>query len=171
MDDMDDIELTETQKQITDVLERTIRRFNKNERYLMENKLCERCICAQFAMYLNRSIRRSCFTGYAIDVEYDRGMGGNDAGKKRLFGFDTYLDLIVHKRGYDPITGYDNLFAIEMKWQGEPFESDKDRLRALVDNQYGFNYAAGFAIRIICDDNRSIYELKIEEPFYNRTHQ
>lgn len=159
--------MTEKQKQIEQLLQRTIKLFNKKEQYLIKNNLCERCICARFAMYLERVLSRSVFRDYTTDVEYDRGMGGNDYGKKKLFGHDAYLDLIVHKRGYDESIGYDNLFAIELKWQGEDFNQDKTRLLALVDNENGFNYRAGYAIRIYNDTPDSIGRLMIEDAFYN----
>ena len=159
--------MTGKQQEITELLQRTIDRFNRKEQYLIENDLCERCICARFAMYLERTVSRSIFRSYTTDVEYDRGMGGNGYGKKRVFGHDVYLDIIVHKRGYDDLIGYDNLFALELKWQGEDFDQDKKRLRALVDNENGFNYRAGFAIRIIRNAPNDIPGLKIEDAFYN----
>lgn len=159
--------MTGKQQQIKQLLQRAIKHFNKKEQYLIKNNLCERCICARFAMYLERVLSRSVFRGYTTDVEYDRGMGGNDYGKKRVFGHDAYLDLIVHKRGYDESIGYDNLFAVEFKWQWNDFDQDKERLRALVDNKNGFGYRAGFAIRISYDPANSIGRLIIENSYYN----
>lgn len=159
--------MTEKQKQIQELVQRTINRFNKQEQYLIKNNLCERCICGRFAMYLERIISRSVFKGYTTDIEYDRGMGGTDYGKKKVFGSDAYLDLIVHKRGYDNEIGYDNLFAIEMKMPGKDFTHDIERLKLLVDNENGFNYRASYAIRIISDPRNSHFKLVIEESFYN----
>ena len=134
---------------------------------MLENDLCERCICARFAMYLERALRFSSFKHYTTDVEYDRGMGGNDYGKKKIYAKDAYLDLIVHKRGKDGFGGYDNLFAIEMKKQGNDFEDDKIRLQYLVDNENGFGYRAGFAIRIVSDKRNNYFALIIESQYYN----
>ena len=159
--------MTEKQEQILNLVERTIRRFNRQEQQLLENDLCERCICARFAMYLERALRFSSFKHYTTDVEYDRGMGGNDYGKKKIYAKDAYLDLIVHKRGKDGFGGYDNLFAIEMKKQGNDFEDDKIRLQYLVDNENGFGYRAGFAIRIVSDKRNNDYALIIESQYYN----
>ena len=161
--------MTEKQHKIIQLLRRAIRNFNKKEQYLIKNRLCERCICARFAMYLERSVSHSFFHDYTTDLEYDKGMGGSDGGKKKIFGHDAYLDLIVHKRGHQnsEVTGYDNLFAIEMKWQGEDFYEDKERLKVLVDNENQFNYRAGFAIRIISNPSISDYRLVIEESFFN----
>lgn len=162
------MKMTGKQQQIEQLLQRTIKHFNKKEQFLIKNNLCERCICARFAMYLERVLSRSVFRDYTTDVEYDRGMGGNDYGKKRVFGHDAYLDLIVHKRGYDESMGYDNLFAVEFKWQGNDFNQDTKRLMALVDNENGFMYRAGFAIRIISSHADSFYGLTIEECYYNQ---
>lgn len=159
--------ITEKQELILALVTSAISSFNKKERYLLENDLCERCICARFAMYIESTLPRSPFKGYTTDVEYDRGMGGNDYGKKKIFSSDAYLDLIVHKRGYDDIVGYDNLFAIEMKKQGNSFEGDNERLQYLVENENGFCYRAGFAIRIVSDKEHGIYELRIESQHYN----
>lgn len=159
--------MTEKQSQLQQLVQNAISHFNANEKYLIENRLCERCICAKFAMYLERVISRSFYRDYTIDVEYDRGMGGNDYGKKRICNHDAYLDLIVHKRGYDEFLGYDNLIAIEMKWQNEDFEEDKERLKILVDNANGFNYRISFAIRIIANPDKNIYKLVIEDCYCN----
>lgn len=159
--------MTEKQTQILYLVERAIRCFNRQEQHLLENDLCERCICARFAMYLERALKRSQFKQYTTDMEYDRGMGGNDHGKKKIYSRDAYLDLIVHKRGHDEIIGYDNLFAIEMKKQGNDFEDDKLRLQYLVDNENGFCYHAGFAIRIVSDKRNNVYALIIESRYYN----
>ena len=112
-------------------------------------------------------VSRSVFKDYTTDVEYDKGMGGNEYGKKKVFGRDAYLDLIVHKRGFDSERGFDNLFAVEMKWQGKDFSCDKERLMALVDNENGFNYRASFAVRILFDECNSVYKLTIEDSYFN----
>ena len=162
--------MTKEQKAIRRILVRAINSFNSHEKYLIENNLCEQCICAKFAMHIEKMLRRSSsFKDYTTDVEYDRGMGGNDAGKKMLNGHFAYLDLVVHKRGYSHVMGYDNLFAIEMKKKDRNFDSDKERLKILVNNDYGFCYKAGFAIIIIADKVSNRYELAIDEngEFYN----
>lgn len=159
--------MTEKQTAIVSVLCRALQRFNRYEVHLIKNDLSERCICSRFALHLEYVLQRSPFSNYVADVEYNRGMGGNDHGKKIISGHDATIDLIVHKRGYNPETGYDNLFAVEMKKQGLPFSDDKRRLQILVDNSYGFGYRAGFAIVIATDEIHDIYELRIDEKFFN----
>lgn len=161
--------MTRKQEEIQQLLIRAINSFNRHERYLIENNLCERCICSRFAMHIEKALCRSSFNEYVTDVEYDRGMGGNEFGKKRLQGHDVYLDLIVHKREYDGVKGFDNLFAVEMKKQGQDFSEDKERLQILVDNENGFCYRAGFAIVIVADRLADKYELELVEDgkFYN----
>lgn len=161
--------MTEKQNCIRNLLIRAINNFNEKEEYIMNNGLCERCICARFAMYLERALHRSIFKEYTTDMEFDRGMGGNDSGKKQLCNHDAYLDLIVHKRGFNHDVGYDNLFAVEMKKQRLDFRDDKERLQILVDNKNGFCYRAGFAIVIAKDVASDRYELVIDQDgeFYN----
>ena len=143
---------------IQELMEEVIRVFNRQEHYLIYNNLCERCINGRFAMYMQYFISNSVLSGYLVDVEWDRGMAGNDCFKKKYKDGDAYLDLIVHKRGYDSISGYDNLIVVEMKKEGPDFEEDKERLRDLASVQYGFGYRAGYALRIkndgiVCEDS------------------
>lgn len=58
--------------------------FNLHERYLLEANLSERCICARFAMYLEKLLPAYQAEGYTVDVEYNRGMDGHDRSPKRL---------------------------------------------------------------------------------------
>ena len=58
--------------------------FNLHERYLLEANLSERCICARFAMYLEKQLPAYQAEGYTVDVEYNRGMDGHDRSPKRL---------------------------------------------------------------------------------------
>jgi len=162
--------MTEKQQNIVSVLNRTICTFNNNEQHLLVNNLSERCICAKFAMYLDRAMRRSPFKGYFVDVEYNRGMGGNDYAKKIIKNSHATLDLIVHKRGTvisKDHMGYDNLFAIEMKKTGRSFSADKERLQLLVNNYYEYCYRASFAVRIVTNKQKGIYKLVIEQEYYN----
>ena len=54
-----------------------------------------------------------------------------------------------------------------MKKQSNDFEDDKIRLQYLVDNENGFGYRAGFAIRIVSDKRNNDYALIIESQYYN----
>ena len=154
------------QEQILNVLNEAIVTFNSNERYLMINDLSERCICSKFASYLERAINKSSFKDYVVDVEYNRGYGGCDHNIKMLFGSRIFVDLIVHKRGYDNLLGFDNLICIEMKKANNTssLAKDKERLKALTDTSNGYDYKAGFML--VIRENA----LEIEELFLNRNY-
>ena len=104
------------EKKLNNLVKKAIDSFNKNDTYLIEHNACERCICARLGYHLQDTVNRSrYFTDYVVDVEYNVGMDGNPYERKRVFGHLTYIDLIVHKRGFDDDSGFDNLIAIEMK--------------------------------------------------------
>ena len=160
--------MTEIQRQITECVESAINEFNRNEQYLISRDLSERCICAKFASYLDRAIAGTRFSEYTVDVEYNRGSRGNEYAAKCLDGRNIVVDLIVHKRGYDTIRGFNNLFCIEMKKGYKPYDisSDKNRLRIMTDSTYGFGYKAGFMVLAMADKARNEYKLIIESRYY-----
>lgn len=160
--------MTGMQSRITACLEEALHKFNQHEQYLISRDLSERCICAKFASYLERTIARSEFREYVVDVEYNRGSKGNERAAKILNGRNIVVDLVVHKRGYDEQVGFDNLFCIEMKkaYKYCNLSSDKHRLRMLTDDSYGFGYKAGFMITAIANKSTSEYKLKIDSSFY-----
>lgn len=161
--------MTETQEKIKSCIDAAIDNFNRNEQYLISRDLSERCICAKFAVYLERVIANSDFCGYAVDVEYNRGNCGNEYAAKCLNGQKIVVDLIVHKRGYDHEAGFDNLICIEMKkaYKRPDLSHDKERLRIMTNRQYGFGYQAGYMIVAAANKRLDEYQLRIEEAFYS----
>lgn len=161
----------EHQKEILKLLLRVIEEFNEQEHFLIEHGLNERCINGRFAMHMERCLRESVFSGYTKDIEVDRGMGGIESLKKKLYDedgkeHDIYLDLIVHKRESDDVIGFDNLFAIEFKMKGEPTSDNHRRLQMLVKDNNLFGYRAGFEI-VIDRFWEQDPKLWIEASFYN----
>ena len=144
-----------------------IRVFNEQERYLIENDLSERCVCARFAMTLSEILRHTQYKEYIVDVEYNRGIDGSERAIKRLCDAMIVVDLIVHKRGYDCKYGSDNLICIEMKKlkNRRGCMSDEDRLKKMTACNYGFCYKLG--IMLIIDDELNI--IKIKSKFSNGT--
>lgn len=141
--------MTTKQIELKCIVERAISLFNSSEYYLLERDLSERCICAKFALYLEKVINNTNYSDYFVDVEYNRGMNGNEYAKKMLKGRDATIDLIVHKWGFDcENVGFDNLICIEMKKSGgeRHLYDDKRRLRVLTDYHCGFNYHIGFML-------------------------
>lgn len=141
--------MTNEQVKLKSIVDKAICKFNQNEKYLLNKNLSERCICSKFAVYLEREIKLSNYPNYEVDVEYNRGVDGDERSPKRLN--DKNIDLIVHTRGYDEIHGYDNLICIEMKKFNNKrgtkgIEDDEERLRGMTNYGYGFNYKIGFMI-------------------------
>ena len=139
------------QRKVKNIVDLAINKFNDKETYLLENNLSERCICSKFAEYLSIELESSEFAAYEVDVEYNRVNHGVENSPKTLCDQKIVVDLIVHKRGYNNITGFDNLICIEMKKSNDSrrlqgIRDDEDRLRKLTDYQYSFNYQIGFMI-------------------------
>ncbi|MCD8326162.1 MAG: hypothetical protein LUC90_05615 [Lachnospiraceae bacterium] len=93
---------------LKDIVDKAIKTFNEQEKYLLENDLSERCICARFAMHLSNVLKGTEYSEYLVDVEYNRSADGCERGIKRLDNHPITVDLIVHKRGYDCDYGFDN---------------------------------------------------------------
>lgn len=115
-------------------------------------------------------MRVSSFWEYEVDVEYNRGMRGEEYAAKE--NPDTkqriVIDLVVHKRGLNQYRAYDNLFCVEMKKgrNENKLASDKKCLQMMVDIYKGFYYKAGYMIVIISDRRRNINKLEIESSYY-----
>lgn len=134
--------MVEYQNDLINIVKTAIIDFNEKEEYLIANDLSERCICARFAMYLSKVLVNSKYRDYDVDVEYNRGAYGEDLSAKIIEDKRIVVDLIVHRRGYDCETGYDNLICIEMKKSTDRrgCNDDEERLRKMTDYSYGFNY-------------------------------
>lgn len=150
-------------KRLNQLMKQAIKAFNRYERHLIENNASERCMCGRLAYQLQRAVLRSkLYKEYVVDIEYNIGMDGTPDGRKKVFGHNAFLDIVVHKREYDDEVGFDNLIVIEMKKTKLDFEEDKERLRCLTNSKDGFGYKAGFAIKVDRENNRLI----IDEDFY-----
>ncbi len=145
------------------IVQNAVDKFNEKEKYLIKTDLSERCICSKFAMYLSNEISNSRFRDYEVDVEYNRGTYGEDLAAKILETKRIVVDLIVHKRGYDPVWGYDNLICIEMKKSKDRrgCTGDEMRLDKLTDPCYGYFYKLG--VMLVVDMKE--YQLKIKKCF------
>ena len=148
-----------------ELVEASIRAFNEQERYLMENDLNERCICARFAMYLEYQLHQMGIRDYVVDVEYDRGMAGCEQSRKQLANRKIIVDLIVHKRKLDAQYGFRNLLCMEMEKSTNPMgcADDEDRLKKMTSLDYGFCYKAGVMLLV----NMERAELQVKEVFHN----
>ncbi|MCD8006637.1 MAG: hypothetical protein LUF29_06645 [Oscillospiraceae bacterium] len=156
------------QLRLKNIVEEAICAFNANELYLVENDVSERCICAKFAVYLSEILKYTEYREYDVDVEYNRGNRGDQRHAKKLLDKPITVDLIVHRRGYDPIRGFDNLICIEMKKSTDRrgCTSDEDRLDKMTDPCYGFCYRTGFMIVINMKKPYLGLEIKRSFPSY-----
>ena len=136
---------------LKNIMVSVINEFNEKEKYIIKNDLSERCICARFAMYLQKAIQNSQqYNQYIVDVEYNRGADGKERSTKRMYDNPITVDLVVHKRGYDNCFGFDNLICVEMKKSTDRrgCEDDEKRLKNMVDIDFGFFYKTGFMLLI-----------------------
>lgn len=120
----------------------------KNDKFLIENGLCERCIMFRFARYL-----ANLYPDYDVDCEYNRHKNNV---KKIDVETTAFPDVIIHTRGID-----DNNFAvIELKNKTNKSvsgrENDEIKLKALTKSNndgnknslYNYGYKFGLAIDV-----------------------
>lgn len=100
----------------------------------------ERNVCARLAHHMENIMREydevhavSVFSGYYVDVEYNRMGKGDPKRYENPERESQYMvsDLLIHSRGY-----MDNYLAVEMKKKGnrKNVEEDIDRLKSLVSH-------------------------------------
>ena len=149
------------------IVNNSLEEFNKSEGFLIKNDLSERCICAKFSTYLERELLNTQYQDYNVDVEYNRGRGGNDSAAKMMNGKKIMTDLIVHKRGKNEEGEYDNLICIEMKkeYKHLDMENDKKRLAVLTDKYCGFGYKLGLMLVARRDKKENICGLYIDSVY------
>ena len=111
----------------------------RSDRDLIQRDVSERTICANLMLHLHRSLWRTPFRLYHVDVEYNRNKDGR---VKTIIDQDAIVtnitcDLIVHSRG--KCKTQDNLIALEMKKsrrKKSEKQKDKHRLIALTKDGY-----------------------------------
>ncbi len=128
-----------TYANMVELFEQANRRFLDQEQSLLVSNTSERTLCGALMLHLNDLIARDeSFSGYHVDVEYNR----NDGEIKTILGPEMQIinincDLILHSRGEHP--EQDNLIALEMKKSERPSlekEKDKNRLIALTKDSF-----------------------------------
>ena len=150
------------QNQLENIVINAVNAFNENEKYLIENRLSERCMCARFAMHLTKALTNTPFSDYIVDVEYNRGARGHTYEIKRINNRPITVDLIVHKRGYDPHLGFDNLVCMEMKVSTDRrgCTDDEERLEIMTNINNYFCYYIGFMLLVNMERNKKCLEIK-----------
>lgn len=91
-------------------------------------------MCGALMIEFYEELKKTRFSDYFVEVEYNRNVGGTlKTLKKTTQGLDEQIitincDLIVHSRGQNTLC--DNLIALEMKkLTGRKIDKDSDRNR------------------------------------------
>ncbi|MEG1793099.1 MAG: hypothetical protein RR294_05815 [Bacilli bacterium] len=115
--------------------------FLEKDRKLLIDKVSERTLCGALMLKLYEVLKETEYSNYYVDVEYNR----NEGEVKTIYNgraevIKVNCDLIVHSRGEN--TMQDNLIAIEMKKNEQPFfekEDDRIRLSCLTKDSFDDN--------------------------------
>lgn len=115
--------------------------FLEKDRKLLEDKVSERTLCGALMLKLYEVLKETEYSNYYVDVEYNRNKGEvKTIYNGRAEVIKVNCDLIVHSRGEN--TMQDNLIAIEMKKNEQPFfekEDDRIRLSCLTKDSFDDN--------------------------------
>jgi hypothetical protein len=95
--------------------------FYKNDSFLLENNLCERCLVHRIAVYLENER----FPGYFIDCEYNKSFFDKKSVPKIASNLNgNYIDIIITKRDDNYIH---DLICFEIKKYDNYHKRNKDR--------------------------------------------
>lgn len=127
----------------------------KNDPYLFEKDLCERCINHKFANYSEAQN----FNDYFVDCEYNRAYSKRNGGvktKKITTKDGNYVDIVITKRN-DNVE--DDLVCFEVKkWNNKDgkkgFELDRLKLKILTGKKLPVDFKSG---EILKDDDGDNY--------------
>lgn len=136
----------------------------KNDIYLFEHDLCERCVNHKFASYLEMQK----FEDYYIDCEYNRAYSKQNGGirtKKITTKDGNYVDIVVTKRNNN---ADDDLVCFEVKkWNsndGEKgFDLDRLKLKILTGKKLPIDIKSG---DILEDENGENYCFNYKYGFF-----
>jgi hypothetical protein len=124
-------------------LDAALERLVREDAYLFENNLGERCISARLTMYLQEE-----FPDHHVDAEFNRdgdipkhlGLEDDCSNYVNENGQSLVVpDVIVHRRGPDG----PNILVLEVKKTSnpEPRHCDSKRIHAFCE-QFGYEFAA-----------------------------
>lgn len=115
--------------------------FYENDSFLIENKLCERCLVHRLAVYLENER----FPGYFIDCEYNKMHRDQKSMPKIASNLNgNFIDIIITKRDDNH---QNDLVCFEIKrWDNyHGRNKDRENLRILTRGDR-FGYSLGFYI-------------------------
>ncbi|CUB30296.1 hypothetical protein DFO69_0111 [Bacillus subtilis] len=123
-------------QELVNFFEKTSISFLKEQKAFISSGISERSLCGELMKYLTSEIRKTTFSDYHVDVEYNRNKGKKKTIlNERRKVIPITSDIIIHSRGEN--IEQDNLIAIEMKKSSHPQSEknqDRKRLIALTKN-------------------------------------
>ena len=136
-------------------------RFISGNLELFSDNLCERTICGCLSQLLHEDLKKTSFSDYYVDVEYNRNNGKLKTilnGSLKVVTINC--DLIIHSRRKNLYK--DNLIALEMKKSErseEEKKNDRERLIALTKTSYDDTYTVDGVTspEHVCGYNLGIY--------------
>lgn len=126
---------------IKEKIRRALRTLYREDKYLFDKGLCERCILHRFAVYLECEN----FEGYHVDCEYNKSHLGEKTTNKRVSNINgNYIDIIITKRNANP---HDDLICFEAKKWNNYANRGKDRQNLkILTGREKFDYDYGFYV-------------------------
>ncbi|MFL0375440.1 hypothetical protein ACH0BY_16040 [Paenibacillus amylolyticus] len=122
----------------TIIFENANKVFLNNQVDLILSGVSERTLCGSLMRYLQEEIKKTNYSKYHVDVEYNRNRGKvKTIINQNIEVMPINCDIIVHSRGEIP--EQDNLIAIEMKKstnRNSEKIKDKNRLIALTKDTF-----------------------------------
>ena len=131
--------MEDQRRNLEQIFERANNQFLRKNSVLFKQRVSERTLCGALMLELHDVIKNTEYSGYFVDVEYNRNVGGQlKTFRKTIKGPSEEIvtincDLIVHSRGQN--VRQDNLIAVEMKKSTaieKNKESDRIRLECLT---------------------------------------
>lgn len=146
------------------VMENAIKDFNDQDVFLLQNDLHETSIASCLKKHIENQIKGDDrFQDIYVDIEYNRGAGGDVSAIKKMAIDDDEkkeirIDIAITSREYDDNYGFHNLISVEIKKEwNKPWDDDLKRLQKLtavldVEPSEMFGYLLG--VFIVCNKNK-----------------
>ena len=151
---------------LEEIFEEANMAFIRKNMTLFDTQVSERTLCGALMIELHEVLKESRYSGYYVDVEYNRNVGGKlKTLKKTIRGVGEQIvtincDLIVHSRGQNIYR--DNLIALEMKKstaRQRDKDSDRSRLECLTKSPWQdvWSYGGSVLPEHVCGYGLGVY--------------
>lgn len=126
----------------------------KEDAFLIDEDLCERCIAHRFVLHLEK---QNFGRGYFIDCEYNKSHLGKITESKIVSNPNgNYIDVVITKRNKNP---QDDLICFELKKRSNYQNRDKDRENLEILTRGGtYCYDYGFYVIFGREREKTIVE-------------